>query len=459
MKTFKIKNLILVVGLMLLQVFNVVAQTHKKQAVAVSFLLNKEYKLNFVSKNEKIRKGTISAQIKRDSNEGTWIDIKVNDLPRPFEFGSVYTTFSLWAVSEYGQFENLGEFYFSNKKKKIDSSLKTKTKLQTFALVVSAEPHYLVTEPSPEILFESAATDRDNKENIKVYYQVNDSAYFIDSLIPEAIEMEYLMKPTLLLQAQQSILMAQFFEAEIYATEELNKAKFLLKQAESSWNKKNEDFFEPLARQAILSGSFAEILALQRKKQKVIEQKLNELNDENQKYRNRLIEITGQLDLKKLEVENLELKLKQITELLSKTENQNLLLEQEKIKLNLQITDLKLEIGRIRATNERLSLLAELQKFGKVAEKENTIILTPDENIFAEQFGQLDNLLTNNLTDMYQKVKKIPQTKIIIEINFFRANQFEDLTESEAAKLNNILNVKDELGISDSEIEIKITKR
>ncbi len=94
------------------------------------------------------------AKVKRTKRNGTEIDLAVNRMPRPFELGAGYATYVFWAISPDGQVDNLGEI-----KRRgflwFDSKISVTTPLQNFALIITAEPHFLVKRPSKAIMLEN----------------------------------------------------------------------------------------------------------------------------------------------------------------------------------------------------------------------------------------------------------------------------------------------------------------
>src|SRR5262245_36450098 len=50
-----------------------------------------------------------AAEVKRQGRRGTRVQLAIDNLPRGYELGGVYTTFVLWAISPDGQVDNLGE--------------------------------------------------------------------------------------------------------------------------------------------------------------------------------------------------------------------------------------------------------------------------------------------------------------------------------------------------------------
>jgi hypothetical protein len=57
----------------------------------------------------------------------------------------------MWAVTPEGRTANLGEVLLNGTRSKLDVT----TELQVFALVVTAEPYYAVTQPSDSIVMEN----------------------------------------------------------------------------------------------------------------------------------------------------------------------------------------------------------------------------------------------------------------------------------------------------------------
>ena len=73
------------------------------------------------------------------------MDAKFKNLGDPQAFGRQYLTYVLWAITPDGRASNLGEVITDSD---MDAKLETATEMQTFALVVTAEPYYAVTHPS-----------------------------------------------------------------------------------------------------------------------------------------------------------------------------------------------------------------------------------------------------------------------------------------------------------------------
>ena len=208
------------------------------------------------------------AKVRRQARRGTRVELSIDNMPRAYELGGVYTTFVLWAISPDGHVDNLGEIKRSGSGL-IDSKIDVTTPLQTFALLVTAEPHFLVHSPSRMVVMENLApvTIRDAQlETSKIQYIGNTSDYFRDANVPQIAETDFRDIPVALLGARQAVNLARYAGAERDAPNELRAAQADLAQAESALRMRQvEREIDILARQAISSGAQAEDMALVRR--------------------------------------------------------------------------------------------------------------------------------------------------------------------------------------------------
>ena len=168
-----------------------------------------------------------------------------------------------------GQIDNLGEI----KRRgfwEFDSTINVTTPLQTFALIVTAEPHFLVTRPSRAIMLENLSpltNDGISLQTTKaIQYFGNSSDYFNDANTPEIAETDYAKTPPAILQAKQAVALAKYAGAQRDAADEFQAAESLLKNAEDSWKAgRAEDEIDILARQSISASVKAEDTAMVRR--------------------------------------------------------------------------------------------------------------------------------------------------------------------------------------------------
>src|SRR3989440_8036939 len=239
----------------------------RRTTVAITYPLDQTIEVPFHGTTRLPRlKGT--AWVKRQGRRGTRVQLNIDNLPRGYELGGVYTTFVLWAISPDGHVDNLGEIKRSGSGL-VDSKIDVTTPLQTFALLVTAEPHFLVHSPSRMVVMENLAPAniRDAQlETTKIQYIGNTSDYFRDSRVPPIAETDFREIPVALLGARQAINLARYAGAERDAPTELRAAQADLEQAESAQRMHQPDReIDILARQAISSGAKAEDMALVRR--------------------------------------------------------------------------------------------------------------------------------------------------------------------------------------------------
>jgi outer membrane protein OmpA-like peptidoglycan-associated protein len=79
------------------------------------------------------------------------IDAHFDGLTPANGFGKEYLTYVLWAISPDGRAQNLGEILPDGTK----NNLKVTTALQSFGLIVTAEPYFSVTEPSDVVVLQN----------------------------------------------------------------------------------------------------------------------------------------------------------------------------------------------------------------------------------------------------------------------------------------------------------------
>src|ERR1044072_3203238 len=133
------------------------------------------------------------AKVRRPGRRGTRVELSIDDLPRASELGGIYTTYVLWAISTDGHVDNLGEIKRSGSTF-VDSKLDVTTPLQPFALILTAEPHFLMKVPSRMVVLENLPPKRPNGsqvETVDVRYIGNSSDYFRTANVPEIADADY----------------------------------------------------------------------------------------------------------------------------------------------------------------------------------------------------------------------------------------------------------------------------
>jgi len=262
------RHLVFALSACLILVSAAVAQQDvERKTVAITYPLDETVSVKFRGTTLLPRlKG--EAKVKRAGRRGTRVELSIEDLPRASELGGIYTTYILWAISPDGHVDNLGEIKRSGSTI-VDSKIDVTTPLQTFALIVTAEPHFLMKVPSRTVVMENLPPPRPNGSQVEtadVRYIGNSSDYFRDARVPELADRDYRQTPVSLLGARQAVNLAKYAGAAGDAPDELRTAEDHLQAAEKAW-RLNQPIAEVdmEARRATSSGAHAEEVAMARK--------------------------------------------------------------------------------------------------------------------------------------------------------------------------------------------------
>jgi outer membrane protein OmpA-like peptidoglycan-associated protein len=200
------------------------------------------------------------------------IDAKFDKLEPAARFGSEYLTYVMWAITPEGRATNLGELQVKGD----DGRLKVTTELQAFALIVTAEPYFAVTQPSDVVVLENVVRKGlwDNTsgrvEPLQAKYELlKRGAYLINTDVgsvrwpaPEP------GVPLDLAQARNAVEISRLARADQYAADTYRKAATLLADAEEARSRhKDRNKIMMSARQAAQTAEDARIIALQRQEQ------------------------------------------------------------------------------------------------------------------------------------------------------------------------------------------------
>src|SRR6185369_12852096 len=132
----------------------------------------------------------------------TQVEIELDDMVPAYLLGADYTTYVLWAVTPEGQVENMGEFRLAGSR----SKLRATTRFDTFAMFITAEPHFAVTKPSRVVVAENVPPKGPVAiQAAEVYFTGDSGRYFSDDQLPEATTKEWAKQPVELLGARRAV--------------------------------------------------------------------------------------------------------------------------------------------------------------------------------------------------------------------------------------------------------------
>ncbi len=450
-----IKSMLAVLSTIVLLGASVFAQGDvPRQTVAVTYPLDETINLAFRGTTLLPRlKG--DAKVRRAGRRGTRVELSIRGLPRASELGGIYTTYILWAISPDGRVESLGEIKRSGSIL-VSSKLDVTTPLQTFALIVTAEPHFLMKVPSRMVVLENLPPQRPGRSQIEtanVQYIGNSSDYFRDARVPEIADRDYRETPVSLLGARQAINLAKFAGADREAEQELREAEKELEAAENAWrlNQPTAEI-DVLARKATSSGAAAEEMAVARRTAR--------LRREEIRRRDEAVRSAEQM------ADDAQREIAQLKAALDKEERARELAERDASAASEQLRDARVEIARLRdelqsvrseGENARIrlariegerqaeearreaeqqeeerraahaTLKQTLTKFGTVKEAAGGYQLTLAEHIWAAaRASNLSSAAAARLEPLAALLASYPDYQVVIEV--FTDNRGDEVT-------------------------------
>lgn len=192
------------------------------------------------------------------------IDVKFQGMEDATKFGLEYLTYVLWAVSPQGRPVNLGEVTINGG----NAHLKATTDLQTFGMIVTAEPYFAVSAPGNMVVMESAPVNEAGTENIEAKYDLVSRGTYssTNTHIQDAIFGIDRTTPLELFEARNAMRIARIAAGDKYAAFIISKAGQQLMQAESAYRQKqNKAAVEALAKEATETAEEARLMAVKQK--------------------------------------------------------------------------------------------------------------------------------------------------------------------------------------------------
>jgi outer membrane protein OmpA-like peptidoglycan-associated protein len=206
-----------------------------------------------------------SARVETKSNR-IEIDARFMGLEDSTRFGLEYLTYVLWAVSPQGRAVNLGELVVKNR----SANLKAVVDMQTFGMIVTAEPYYAVTQPGDEVVLENAVPESLSSERVDAKYALISRGSYAsaNTKIDNAIFGVDRKAPLELFEARNAVRIARNALADTYASSTMARAKEQLKQADDAYAaRKDKKVVIAAARNAVETAEEARVIAIQKKEE------------------------------------------------------------------------------------------------------------------------------------------------------------------------------------------------
>src|SRR6266481_3771029 len=204
----------------------------------------------------------------RVQNKGrrTEIDAKFMGLDEATKFGLEYLTYVLRAVSPGCRSFNLGEVFL----KYGAGEVKAISDMQSFVMIVTAEPYFSVTQPGNTVVLENVfgPATLGKVENIDASYELLGRGIYSSSntKIENAIFGIDRKTPLELFEARNSVRIAHIALADKYAAPTLAKAEAQLRNAEEVYARKSDKkYVIAAAREVVETAEEARVMAVKQK--------------------------------------------------------------------------------------------------------------------------------------------------------------------------------------------------
>jgi outer membrane protein OmpA-like peptidoglycan-associated protein len=193
----------------------------------------------------------------------TKMETRLDHLTPASQFGPEYMTYVLWGITPEGRAANLGEVVLEGDK----AHLLSTTDLQTFGLMVTAEPYFAVTQPSDVVVAENfIRTDTAGTiEQVDAKYELLQRGQYVLNRSKYAPVRVNSKGPLQLAEAENAVEIARLAGAEQYAPDTFQKAVIDLQNAEGFLHgSRNRKESETDSREAAQIAEDARIITLKK---------------------------------------------------------------------------------------------------------------------------------------------------------------------------------------------------
>jgi len=201
-------------------------------------------------------------------NDGaTRINLHFDHLSNPVQFGSEYLTLVLWAISPEGRAERLGEVTLRDADNHT-AELYATTDLESFGMIVTAEPYFSVSRPSDVVVMENTIRDdtTGTMEDIDAKYELLKRGQYSENVGSGGIATAAsdLSLPLQLREARLAMAIAKAQGAYTYAADTMRKADDDMVNAEGFNRSRDLKKLETSAREATQMAEDARRISIQK---------------------------------------------------------------------------------------------------------------------------------------------------------------------------------------------------
>jgi outer membrane protein OmpA-like peptidoglycan-associated protein len=201
------------------------------------------------------------------------VKLNVKDLPAARQYGPLFLTYVLWAITPDGHPDNLGEVVVSSGG---DFKAVVTTDLQAFGLIITAEPHFGVRQPSDVVVMENIVrNDTVGKiGTVDAKYELLPRGQY-EYHVPESqlkpVDLNSSKKsPLALYEAINAVQIAQYAKADQYASDVYTDAQKLLQQAQDYRDRKQWNPSTMTSKEAVQKAEDARTISLRRQRDEAL---------------------------------------------------------------------------------------------------------------------------------------------------------------------------------------------
>jgi outer membrane protein OmpA-like peptidoglycan-associated protein len=223
---------------------------------------------------ELMQGGSAEAEVE-NRNGRMEVKLKCSGLQDATKFGLEYLAYVFWAISPQGRAQNLGEVVVKNG----SGELKALTDMQTFGMIVTAEPYFAVTQPGNMIVLEAATPAGGHVEDVDARFELLGRGVYssTNTRIDNAIFGIDPKTPRELFEARNAMRIARNAGADKYAAATLAKGEQQLAAAEEAYHsKRDKKAVESAARDVVETAEEARVMAVKQKAEEEAQAKITE---------------------------------------------------------------------------------------------------------------------------------------------------------------------------------------
>jgi outer membrane protein OmpA-like peptidoglycan-associated protein len=211
-------------------------------------------------------------QARVESKQGVIkIDAQMEKMQPATSYGPEYLTYVMWAITPEGRATNVGEVLLHDGKSKLNAT----TELQSFALIITAEPYFAVTQPSDVVVMENMVrTDTTGTiEQLDAKYELLQRGQYTLNVNRSEIHPVRLDRkvPLELYEARNAVQIARWTGADRYAADTFLKAVQGLENAEGYLQGKGgKKPIGTVAREAVQMAEDARIITIKKMEEETL---------------------------------------------------------------------------------------------------------------------------------------------------------------------------------------------